>query len=501
MSNVIILSGGQESPPHYPRIQRSLGPYRIASALKKVGYSSTVIDYLQYFSLEELISALKNHLKNDTLWVGLSSTFFYSNNASASGISRMYQNIPLPTIHNVYDYIKKNSNAKIVFGGARALQSHSDPLVDYYIAGYADVTSVELTDYLSGKIKNLTHPEIIKIENEQSILLDSGKYPEPEMHTLDTYWHDKDFNLLPKESVPIEFARGCIFKCKFCSYPLLGKKKGTYIRDMNQVKDEIVKLWQENGTDTFYITDDTFNDDNDKMENFHKLFTSLPFKPKFSCFLRLDLLDRFPHQADLLLDAGLIGNFFGIESLNHESAKAIGKGLHPETIKKRLSWLKEEKWKDKVNTGIGFIIGLPYDNEKYFKELENYVTSDNYPAAHTVFNALHIFDKSKGVNLYGSEFSRNAEMYGYKFDNKGLWYNEKQNLTFEKCIEIAKYFNNLVNPINKIAEFQMMTYLNVDVALKDLLVYNQYEINKMYNISKINDEKLLIYKKMIGAIK
>jgi len=498
MADVIILGGGQEMPENYPRIQRSLGPYRVASELKKHGYTAVVIDYIQYLSVEEIITAISKVLTQKTLWVGYSSTFFYNNTPITTSLRRMYQNISYSDISEIYSYIKNNSNAKIVFGGARALQAHSDPLVDYYVASYADVSSVDLTNFLAGKVSEITHKQDIIIGETPSILIDSGKYKEPEMNSLDTFWHDSSFNLLPKEAVPLEFARGCIFKCKFCSYPLLGKKKGTYIRDMNQVKDELVKLWEVNGTDTFYVTDDTFNDDNDKMEDFHKLFTSLPFKPKFTAFLRLDLINKYPDQADLLLEAGLIGNFFGIESLNYKSAKAIGKGLHPDKVKERLEWVRS-KWQGKVNIGAGFIIGLPYDDDKYFQELYEYITSSKYPVQHTVFNALHIFDKSKGVNLYGSEFSMNSEIYGYKFNEHG-WYHEEQNLTFSKCRNIANEFNTLMQPRNKVAEFQMITYLNAGVTLPDLINMKQFEIERKYNIPKLNNDKLVMYKKMIGAI-
>jgi len=499
MADVIIFSGGQKMPEDYPRIQRSLGPYRISSALHKHGYSSTVIDSIQYLSLGEIINSLEKVLTPETLWVGISSSFLYDPEAKRFGLERMYQNISYSTIRTIYEFVKTNSNAKIVFGGARALQAHSDPLVDYYVAGYGDNSIIELTDFLSGKIPELSNKTLINIDGSERVLIDSGKYPEPQMNNLDTFWNKKEFNLLPNEAVPIEFARGCIFKCKFCNYPLLGKKKGTYIRDMDQVKDEMIQLWETNGTDSFYITDDTFNDDNDKMEAFHKMFTSLPFKPKFAAFLRLDLIDRFPHQADLLLESGLIGNFFGIESFNHKSAQAIGKGLHPNRVKDRLNWVRE-KWNGKVNTTVGLIVGLPYDNEKYFQELDTYLSSSEYPAQKTVINPLHIFDKSKGVNLYGSEFSMNAEIYGYKFDSMGKWYHEEQNFNFDTVSNVANYFGNKLYEKNMVSSFEVLTYMNIGIPLEDILKYTEVQLQKMYNIPELNNKKLTMYKQMIGAI-
>ena len=267
---------------------------------------------------------------------------------------------------------------------------------------------------------------------------------------------------------------------------------------MEEVRDELVKLWETRGTDLYYITDDTFNDDNDKMEEFHKLFTSLPFKPKFAAFLRLDLIDRFPHQADLLLEAGLVGNFFGIESFNHKSAKAIGKGLHPDRVKERLKWVRE-KWKGKVNTGVGLIIGLPYDDDKYFQELWEYVHSDDYPVQHTSFNALHITDKTKGVNLYGSEFAMNPEIYGYSFNDDG-WVHKEQGLDFKKCSGIADMFSKSMSNKTLVRDFQVITYLSMGIPMHDIMTYTETDIQRMYNIPKINDDKMTLYKQMIGAI-
>lgn len=505
MADVIILSGSMYKEDHTARIQRSAGPYRLTSELKKHGYTAVVIDYTQYMTTEEVIKAVSKYLTKETLWVGYSSTFFYAQSDSKiagpikSNLVKMYQSTPYEKISAVYDFIKTNSNAKIVFGGAYTLIAHADQKVDYYVAGYADVSIIDLTNYLSGKKENLVSGvEINTSDGGKSILIDSSKYPEPQMDQIQTFWHNPENNLLPGEGIPLEFARGCIFKCKFCSYPLLGKKKGTYIRDMEEVRDELVKLWESNGTDSFYITDDTFNDDNDKMENFHKLFTSLPFKPKFSAFLRLDLIDRFPHQADLLLEAGMVGNFFGIESFNHKSARAIGKGLHPDRVKSRLQWVRD-KWRGKVATGVGLIFGLPYDDEKYFQELWDYIHSPDYDVQQTSFNPLHITNKKNGVNLYGSEFAMNPEIYGYSFNDNG-WVHEEQGLDFQMCSNIAQHFGRSVAHKSKIPDFQVITYLNMGIPIEDIMNLTENQVMNKYNFKKLNQDKLTMYKQIIGAI-
>ena len=493
--DVIILSGMTPEEEHNPRIARSLGPYRIASSLIKEGYTVKVIDYIQYLSEDEILNAVKTHLTENTLWVGYSSSFFFNRGKIESKLQKLYQTNNVSVIHKVYDYIKSNSSAKIVYGGSWAITNQCDPKVDYYVASYADTSVVDLTKFLSGKKPTLDHSQQLDIG---STLIDSGKYEEPKMGSIQTFWHHDAFDLLPQEGIPLEFARGCIFKCKFCAYPLLGKKKGTYIRDMAQVRDELVELWETKGTESFYITDDTFNDDNDKMEEFHKLFTSLPFKPKFSAFLRLDLIDRFPHQADLLTEAGLVGTFFGVETLNHKSAKCIGKGLHPDRVKNRLSILRS-KWKGVVNMSMGLIMGLPYDDDAYFNEVYDYITSPDYPVQNTSFNPLVMVDKNKGVNLYSSEFTMNPEIYGYSFDEQG-WVHKEQNLSYTKCLEIANYFNSIKLRDEYIADFQVITYLNLGIKLDEVLNLSYNQLHDKYDIPKMNQNRLTVYKQLVGAI-
>jgi hypothetical protein len=493
--DVIILSGMTPTEETNPRMSRSLGPYRVASSLIKEGYTVKVIDYIQYLSEEEILKAISHCLTPKTLWVGYSSSFFFNRETLETKLQKMYQTNSVDKIHKIYDYVKANSSAKIVYGGSWAIKNHVDSKVDYYVAGYADTSVVDLTNFLSGKKPILDHSQELEIG---SILIDSGKYDEPTMDSINTFWHHDNFDLLPGEGIPLEFARGCIFKCKFCAYPLLGKKKGTYIRDMHQVRDELIELWETRGTESFYITDDTFNDDNDKMEEFHKLFTSLPFKPKFSAFLRLDLIDRFPHQADLLTEAGLVGAFFGVETLNHKSAKCIGKGLHPERVKKRLSMLRT-KWKGKVNMSMGLIFGLPYDDDHYFNEVYEYITSPEYPVQTTSFNPLIMVDKRKGINLYSSEFTMNPEIYGYSFDEQG-WVHKEQNLSFTKCQEIAKYFNDIKCNEDYVADFNVIQYLNLGIKLEDIMNLNYNQLDVKYNIPELNNQKLTMYKQMIGAV-
>lgn len=499
MANCIILTGGTRLEQTSPWIQRSLGPYRLATELENNGYSCFVLDYVIHFSLEEILKSLQPHLNEETLWVGFSSTFFWNDNYdsySSSKLDRMYYDDP-KFIETLIYKIKEKYNVKIIYGGAKAPYFLADKNIDYYVLGYADTSTVELTHHIKNnkEIKKKEH----LIDDRVSYIVDSVDFPEPVMSSINTSWENK--NVLPNEALPLELARGCIFKCKFCSYPLLGKKKGTYLRDPMIIKDEMIKNWELYGTENYYITDDTFNDDNDKIEALHKVFTSLPFKPKFSCYLRVDLINKFPHQADLLTEMGLVGTYFGIETFHPDSAKSIGKGLHPNKVKDRL-FILNEKWKNKVNIGAGFILGLPYDTVEYFDDLIKWHI-DNDVLQHVVFFPLTMFKRDKNSNLeaYTSEFSLNPEIYGYKFPKPNqyvYWELENTDFNFDNCEQISNTFNKIMGSKNKVAEFQMISHLNLGIDIKDLYNLTQIELNEKYDISFLNKKRISEYKTMIG---
>lgn len=504
MTQCIILTGGTWADDSMSRVQRSLGPYRIATTLKESGYTVSVIDFVIHMSLDELKNALSKHLSTDTLWVGFSSTFFWGakGNNISSRMDDMYYT-SYSEICELIEYIKSKCSAKIIYGGAKAAFYLIDKNIDYYVTGYADNSIVCLTEELKTGKKLLINPDVINIDGKECVVVDSNNYPDPKLNNIKTHWWDKSFNILPKEGLPIELARGCIFKCKFCTYPLLGKKKGTYLRDPSEIKDDLIKMWEEHGTESYYITDDTFNDDNDKIENLHKIFTSLPFKPKFSAYLRIDLINKYPHQADMLTEMGLIGTYFGIETFEPMSAKAVGKGLHPTKVKDRLYWLNE-KWKNKVNIGAGFILGLPYDTIDYFEELFNWCSQKDVPLQQISFYPLYLFNRKPGSKLdaYTSEFSLHPEVYGYEFNipnNNRSWELKSQNLSFPLVQQIAEEMSSVICPKNKVAEFQMITNLNAGVELKDLYELSEIEIDKKYNMTTLNANIISNYKKLIGV--
>jgi hypothetical protein len=203
---------------------------------------------------------------------------------------------------------------------------------------------------------------------------------------------------------------------------------------------------------------------------------------------------------------GLIGTFFGLETLNYDSGKAIGKGLHPNKVKDRLYWL-HDLWKNKVNMSAGFILGLPYDTQDYFYDLISWCLEDDNPLQEILFNPLHLVNVSsfpedrqsvlKRMN-YVSEFSLNPDIYGYQFENTSSWKLPAQDLTFTGCKNIASSFTEMIHQKNKVAAFGMTSLLNIGVSLDDLYNLTQGQLVQKYDIEFLAKNKIDEYKKLIN---
>ena len=150
------------------------------------------------------------------------------------------------------------------------------------------------------------------------------------------------------------------------------------------------------------------------------MFDSLPFKIKFWCYARIDIIAAHTEQIQLLKDMGLEEVFFGVETFHHKAGKTIGKGMKPEKIKQALAKCKEV-WGDSVFITAGIIVGLPYEPESSILETVEYLSDPDCPIHAAWLHQLNIHD-SKNPDprikyVYKSEYDRNYDKYGYYFES------------------------------------------------------------------------------------
>lgn len=436
MAQIIICAGISFTSP-----MRPVGAFQIASVLRRQGYTVQVIDswpYIASMGPETVKQILGHFTTKDTLWIGFSSTWFRNMNEIKrvdnikEQASSVYSN-QKDLIDNTYLFdddeladikkfiLDKSPNCKFVMGGGRAplgrLKSRRGNFIDCWVEGYADSTVVELSKYLEGKNPSL--PYVKNFDDSISITHDH-KASNFDYNNDRFSWHESDL-VRPGEALPMEIARGCIFTCSFCSYPLNGRKKLDYLKDPSILLEQFEENYSRFGTTHYWLLDDTFNDSPEKLQILYdRVFSKLSFKINFNAFMRLDLMAAHPHTIDLIAASGAGGLSFGIESLNYEALKSIGKGIRKEKIISTLHSINEKMPKG-TYVDSQFIIGLPFETKDTAREWITEVTEKDFPLDNAKIHVLTM-NPFRGLNnIWTSNFEQQPEKYGYIIDPLFPW--------------------------------------------------------------------------------
>jgi hypothetical protein len=212
------------------------------------------------------------------------------------------------------------------------------------------------------------------------------------------------------EVLPIEMSRGCQFKCTFCRFPLLGKKKNSYLRRMDLIEKELLDNYERFGVTNYMIIDDTVNESEEKIIELAELAQRLPFELQWVGYNRLDLIYAKPQMIQLLKDSGLRSAYFGMETFNAESGKITGKPKVSREGKDMLLDLKD-KWKHDINFYLSFIVGLGNETPDDIDKTQQWC----------IDNEMHYWNwlplsLSRSTSVYTpSEFDKNYQKYGYRF--------------------------------------------------------------------------------------
>lgn len=342
MSNYSIILTSREFLPSRPP-GRGTGAYRIASFLRENNWEVDVIDFALYWQGNQLRQYLEYLIRNKKpKWIGISCTWLVSEPNKIRAIINTVKSID-PTIITI-------------LGGQSPFIN--DLTADYYIFGYAEIALLKILNYEF----NSGPPILYKKLFSGKFVNASIDYPANEMSSYKIEYQDEDF--ITKETpLTIEISRGCKFKCSFCTFPYIGIKNPSTVTEDN-LYAELSENYQKWGTTAYFITDETLNDRVEKLVILKNVVNRLSFKPNFASFVRVDLLRSHPEQIELLAEANVWGQFYGVETLNHKTGKAIGKGQNPEFTKETLLTVRDYFYKNigKYRATINMIAGLPHES-------------------------------------------------------------------------------------------------------------------------------------------
>ncbi len=477
--DVIFWNGGIR----WKVLARYVGPYKIAHWLKKHGHSARVIDFVTIWQEHNLYKITKKFITKDTKILALSTTFI--SNATYEWADGTKQRLP-ESVVNVAKQLKSEfPNLKFVLGGYMSDKIDGYGVVDSTIMSYTSASEDVFLEYLEHLKKGtppplgqLIFPGISSVGNKQHrMLYEVSKNPKYNIES-DDFRFTKGDCILPGEPLPLDISRGCIFACKFCQYPHLGKSKLDYIRGMEYLEEEIRYNYTNFKTTTYYLLDDTFNDTEIKLQAFYDMTQRLPFKITYVAYLRADLIDRFPNMAYLLKESGLFGAYHGIESLSSEASKLVGKAWSGKRARDYIPELYHKIWKSEVPMHTNFIIGFPGDTiENVNSTVDWYIQND----LHSIqFNFLGLYGQNNEKSRYTvqSEFDKNAEKYGFEYtsgegvDGMRAWKNK--NWTSDTSFQASKRVNEILMPYNR-----NMTWMNPPLLWYG---YSKEELTKLRRI-------------------
>ena len=482
------------------------GVHRMASFMREHDWDCEVLDWAYYFTLEELKQFAQSRITNNTKFVGFGFPFEIWSN----------------TINEFISWIKKTWPKICIIWGSQiypgfASVGYKD--VDYYVVGYGEYALLSIMKVEFGN------------ENRSSLKLDANwllqkkiklidaikTHPAYPLKSLSIKYEDRDF-INAWEWLPIEFSRGCKFKCLFCNYPILGVKED-HTRSAEDLYNDLKENYDRFGVTNYTVADETVNDSIEKLRKYADQVERLNFTPWFSGFVRPDLLVSDPKQVDELMRLQFNGQFYGVETLNHKTGKIIRKGMDPEKILSKLLDVKDQFKKynhGKYRGTISLILGLPYETretlEKSLKWLETEWVGESYVTHSLRINKDEFADKLSDLDLnyakYGyydngdfsekfkSKYITSRISLREKWGNKLNWKND--NLSFEDVVEMENnfFFKNFENKTFGTSCWflgdAMLATFDLDEALKlrsitlDMLLESANLMFTEYKIKKLN---------------
>jgi radical SAM superfamily enzyme YgiQ (UPF0313 family) len=297
-------------------------------------------------------------------------------------------------------------------GGKKTRIYKEHPLIDYWVVGDGEASILK----------------IVQGYRDKKIL----RFPYNDFEKFQMKWSQNDY-VLEKEALPIEFSRGCPFKCLFCAT----KKRNLneHLKPKEVIRKELIYNYENFGTTRYMIVDLTLNESPERTKDICDTFKSLPFKVEWTGVARLDIMSQNPWMADEMLEAGAKAVWFGMESLNADTLLRINKtNIHPDILKEYTYKLKE-KWKDKVLFGSLFIIGLPLETLESVKKTFDWLISDDCPLDSASFHALMIRKPGYDDQIY-SPLSNSMKEYGYIWHHD-QWFNIHTGISNAKALEVA----------------------------------------------------------------
>jgi radical SAM superfamily enzyme YgiQ (UPF0313 family) len=260
-------------------------------------------------------------------------------------------------------------DVKVVVGGPHAsiypVTTVKNRYVDYTVKGEGEVCFTQLAEAI---FENSTEEEIFKIpgvatklhvskelKNDSVTTLaisDLNTIPYPDRTLVD---HSKYSSIFADKGTftTLMTSRGCPFKCIYCDRLGIEFRPVTSENFLKEVKEAV-----DMGLSNFFIHDDTFTVNKQRVRDICNALISEKVKIKWEARSRVDCVDY--ELLKLMKQAGMSRMSFGVESGNEKVLATLKKGIRLSRVEEVFKWCKELR----ITAFADFMIGSPGEGIK-----------------------------------------------------------------------------------------------------------------------------------------
>jgi hopanoid C-3 methylase len=217
---------------------------------------------------------------------------------------------------------------------------------------------------------------------------DLDSLPMPARHLIAHYAPHYYINFR-KPLALMETARGCPFKCNFCS---VWKFHESTFREKSA--ERVVAELRDIEAENIFITDDIFWLDRLRGEELARAIKASGIRKYFTVQTRTDIICKFPHLIEMWKDCGDLAIFLGLESVTDEGLDAVNKSNTAQNNVRAIEILKDLQ----VGFTPNFIVDPGWDRDD-FARLRDWIEAQGaYNSGFSVLTPLpgtDLWDEAK----------------------------------------------------------------------------------------------------------
>lgn len=338
------------------RWERILWTHRVATFLRMNDWDAEVVDFTAFWQLEELQEFVRSRTTSKTVMFCFGTAFL---------------NPWSPYLNDFLAWLKAEyPSVAIVVGGNNALTTPANH-VDYWVDSYGENAILAVCRHLTGTLGAplMRDPRFFGVKK---VIRGLDHYPSAPLDSYLVDYEARDF-MMPWECPQIETARGCMFSCSYCNFPLLGQSKDVSV-SKEEFKLQMQTGYEKWGIKNWRVMDETFNDRPEKLQKYADAVDELGYNPWICGFARGDLVVKHREHWDTYIRLGFLGHSMGIETFNREAGKLVRKGMDPDKLQEGL--LDFQAYTDihapnRYRANIQMICGIPGESvESWHTSLE-----------------------------------------------------------------------------------------------------------------------------------